>query len=51
MRWRRPVSLLNSVLLPELGLPTTAMLAAGCRLTEMSDIGIRVSDGLVTGLE
>jgi len=50
MRCLRPVSRLKTVLLPELGLPTTAMLATGCRLTEMSDSGIRVSVALVTRL-
>jgi len=50
MRCLSPVSRLKTVLLPEFGLPTTAMLALGCRLTEMSDNGIRVSVALVTGL-
>lgn len=50
MRCLRPVSRLKTVLLPEFGLPTTAMLALGSRRTEMSDKGMRVSVALVNGL-
>jgi hypothetical protein len=43
-----PVSRLNSVLFPELGLPTTAMLASERLATVISLAGMRVSAGLVT---
>jgi hypothetical protein len=43
-----PVSRLNSVLLPELGLPTTAMLADGRRRTGIWSADNRVTDSLLT---
>ena len=48
MRCFSPVSRLNSVLFPELGVPTTAMLASLRFATVMSLTGTRVSEGLVT---
>ena len=45
-----PVSRLNSVLLPALGLPTTAMRADGRRRTEIWSADIRVTDSLLTWL-
>ena len=47
MRCFSPVSRLNSVLFPELGVPTTAMLASLRFATVMSLTGTRVSEGLV----
>ena len=43
-----PVSRLKSVLLPELGLPTTAILADGRRRTETWSAGTRVTPCLAT---
>src|SRR5210317_1184628 len=48
MRCRSPVRRLNRVLLPELGLPTTAMLASARRLTGIWLAGTRISLVLVT---
>src|SRR5210317_623954 len=48
MRCRSPVRRLNRVLLPELGLPTTAMLASARRLTGIWLAGTRISLLLVT---
>ena len=48
MRCLRPVSRLNNVLLPELGLPTTATLDLAWSLTAISLAETRISEGLVT---
>ena len=39
---------MNSVLFPELGLPTTAMLTDGCRRMEIWSAGIWVTEDLLT---
>ena len=51
MRCLKPVSRLKSVLFPEFGRPTTAMLVAARRLTEISLAGTRISRCLVTGCD